>query len=171
MDEDGDDEGAGEEAGALLQRANGAIAADDAEAEHVLPTAGPTYTMDIIEGEWDGLLEESRGAHAAVREPAAAPAAEPVQPTEAETMALNKRQRRQEKKRLADERDAAIRQAVGFADLQSVTVVLVMGINSRVQCQRLWAISICCSRCEVSMRFGWLASFGCHHVPTPCCTA
>ena len=76
--------------------------------------AGPSYTMDVIEGEWDGLLEESRGAQPAARVSAAAPAepAQASQPTEAEAAALNKRQRRQEKKRLAEEREAAIRKAV-----------------------------------------------------------
>jgi len=116
-DEDGDDDdiGAAWQNDEKLHTGSGAVAVTDASA-----AAGPSYTMDVIEGEWDGLLEESRGTHTAARVPAAVPAAaEPApasQPTEAEAAALNKRQRRQKKKRLAEEREAAIRKAVCSGD-------------------------------------------------------
>lgn len=116
-DEDGDDEAADAQAGAPLPSANGAVAATDPSAPVLLAASGPTYTMDVIEGEWDGFLEEPREPDTAARRTNAQPANEVApapQPTEGETMALNKRHRRQEKKRLAAEREAAIRQAVSL---------------------------------------------------------
>ncbi len=137
MDADGepDEDGIGADLqdNGKLHTANGTVAATDASA-----AAGPSHTMDVIEGEWDGLLEESRGTGTVARVPPAVPAAaEPAQasqPTEAETAALNKRQRRQEKKRLAEEREAAIRKAVCVRDLtKSPALQLVIATSLAVR--------------------------------------
>ena len=121
MNKYGDGFRGGKEGDGELHGSNGAVAATDPSTAATPSVAGPTYTMDVIEGEWDGLLEESHGRQTAARVRASEPAAvEPVpastQPTEAEAAALNKRQRRQEKKRLAEEREAAIRKAVCLRD-------------------------------------------------------
>ena len=124
-DPDEDDIGAEWQEGA--RSADGEFAATDAGA-----AAGPSYTMDVIEGEWDGLLEESRGTRTAagvsVAQPAAAEPAQASQPTEAEAAALNKRQRRQEKKRLAEEREAAIRKAVCMGDPSTLHCLAVLSV-------------------------------------------
>ena len=119
MDVDGNHE-EGEAAGRDaedLQAAYAADAVDHVTSNGVPPVSGPTYTMEVIEGEWDGLLADSRRASTAAAAERARP--EPVpeltpiaEPSEVDAAELNKRQRRLEKKRLAAEREAAIKQAV-----------------------------------------------------------
>jgi hypothetical protein len=118
MDVEGDaDEGEAAAGRHAEQAANGSIAAQHVSGGVVRPMSGPSYTMEVIEGEWDGLLADSRGASTAA--PAGRARREPVpeptpaaQPSEVDTAGLNKRQRRLEKKQLAAEREAAIKQAV-----------------------------------------------------------
>ena len=119
IDEEGD---AGEEGAAFRRHAEhtakGSVAAAHVSGGVVPPMLGPSFTMDVIEGEWDGLLADTR-----VISPAAAAPGRPrpesvprptpaAQPSEDDAAGLNKRQRRLEKRRLAAEREAAIKQAV-----------------------------------------------------------